>query len=97
MESADRQLENEDMEYTVQTEEGLCEVKGIRFIIDKKFTAGTYIITVRDVTKGLPPRMLMKNMKILFKIVDLTVEEQHQEVSTNQKGAPAKKPPAGKK
>lgn len=64
------------MEYTVQTEEGVCEVKGIRFNIDKKFTAGTYIITVRDVTNGLPPRMLMKNMKILFKINDLTVEEQ---------------------
>lgn len=66
------------MTYTILTEQGLCEIKGIRFNIDKKFTAGSYTITVRDVTKGLPPRMLMKNMKILLKIVDLTVEEQQE-------------------
>ena len=83
------------MLYQVNTYEGVCEVNGIRFCIDKSFTAGAYTIICRDVTKGLPPRMQMKNIKILLKIADLTEQEIHQEV-TNTKNQPQKKT-AGKK
>ena len=75
--------ELEQMLYFMNTEEGVCDVKGIRFNIDRRFTAGAYVITVKDVTKGLPSRMIMKNIKILFKIADLTVEEEAAAVTTN--------------
>ncbi len=35
---------------------------------------GCYEILVTDVTKGLPPRYLMRNTKILLKLVDLDEE-----------------------
>ena len=79
----------EDMLYTVASKEGVCSVSGIRFVLTNQFTGGAYTVICRDVTKGLPPRMLMKTIKILLKIKDLS-EPKPTEVH-DAKAAPAKK------
>ena len=79
------------MLHFVNTKEGICSLKGIRFNVNKRFPAGAYTITCKDVTKGLPSRMLMKTVKVLMKIVDLTEPEQPEEVK------PASKKPEPKK
>ena len=58
---------------------GVCFVSGITFKVNddlgpKTIQTGSYEIRVTDVTRGLPPRMLMRNTKILLKLVDLDAE-----------------------
>ena len=50
---------------------GLVELKDIYFKCDSMFKAGNYTMTIRDVTKGLPPRKKTKNIKVLLKIVNM--------------------------
>lgn len=77
------------MLHFVNSEQGVCKLSGIRFSLNKRFTAGAYVITCKDVTQGLPPRMLMKTVRILLKIADLTEHsEQLQEVSAGKQPAP---------
>lgn len=77
------------MLYTVDSKEGVCTVNGIRFILTNQFTGGAYTLICRDVTKGFPPRMLMKTIKILLKIQDLS--EPKEADAPDPKKAPAKK------
>ena len=53
---------------------GLVELNNIFFRCDDIFTAGNYTVICRDVTKGLPPRNKMKNMKLLLKMVNMDPE-----------------------
>ena len=89
----------EDMLHFVNSEQGVCRMSGIRFHLSRRFTAGAYVITCKDVTQGLPPRMLAKTVKVLLKIVDLTDHsEQLQEVSAGKQSDPKKKAaPVGRK
>ena len=41
----------------------------------------------RDVTKGLPPRKKMKNMKLLLKMVNLDPEEKDSTLPASKDGA----------
>ena len=61
----------EDMLVKFSSTAGTAEVGELTFRLDQDFKAGSYIMTCRDVTPGLPPRMLMKHTQILLKIVDL--------------------------
>ena len=38
---------------------GKAEIGELTFKLDQDFRAGTYVMTCRDVTAGLPPRMRM--------------------------------------
>ena len=58
------------------SEAGIVELNNIFFKVDHVFKAGTYLVICRDVTKGLPPRMKMKNTKLLLKMVNLDPEEE---------------------
>ena len=60
-----------DMLVKFSSTAGRAEVGELTFRLDQDFKAGTYVMTCRDVTAGLPPRMLMMHTKILLKIVDL--------------------------
>jgi hypothetical protein len=86
----------EDMLYYVNSEQGVVKLHGIRFHLNRRFNAGTYIITCKDVTPGLPPRMLMKTVKVLLKIVDLT-EHSETLLEASKAVADTKKKPAGRK
>jgi len=72
----------------VETVNGVAEVSDLSFKLDPEFRAGAYIIKCKDVTPGLPPRMQMKHMKILVKVVDLDPPPEEEQVDT--KKAPAK-------
>ena len=83
----------DEMLHHVNTENGLCKLRGVKFCANKKMPAGPYIINVKDVTQGLPDRMLMKPFKVLMKLVDLTEPEEKPEDKP-----PSKQPPQrGKK
>lgn len=61
------------------SENGVCIVNNIQFNVNddlgiKTIKSGSYEIKVKDVTKGLPPRMLMRDTKILLKLIDLDEE-----------------------
>jgi len=63
----------------VKSVKGVCLVSGISFKINDDLGAqtiqtGNYEIRVTDITRGLPPRMLMRDTKILLKLVDLDAE-----------------------
>lgn len=60
-----------EMLLNTSSKDGVVEVSGLTFKLDKDFEGGTYHIVCSDVTKGLPPRMRMKPTRILFKIADL--------------------------
>jgi len=62
---------HEDMIVKVQSQAGVVEVSQLTYRLNEDFRAGTYILTCKDVTPGLPPRMQMKHTKILIKLVDL--------------------------
>ena len=40
----------------------------------KTIKSGTYELRITDVTKGLPPRLKTKSVKVLIKFVDLDEE-----------------------
>jgi len=69
---------------------GVIELNNLFFKCYPEFKAGNYIIICREVTKGLPPRMKMKNTKVLLKLVNLDPEP---EVEVTKGG----KDPKGKK
>ena len=58
--------------------------------LDPEFRAGTYIMVCKDVTPGLPPRMQMRHVRILVKIVDLDPPPVEEDAAPSKKGAPAK-------
>lgn len=61
----------DDMIVKFSSTAGKAEIGELTFKLDQDFRAGTYVMTCRDVTAGLPPRMRMQHTKILLKIVDL--------------------------
>ena len=71
---------------------GLVELKDIYFRCDDQFQAGNYTVICRDVTKGLPPRNKMRNLKLLLKMVNQDPEVQDETtIKTKETGKKAKK------
>ena len=60
-----------EMVKIVRSEAGKVQVRSLSYRLDDEFRAGSYILTVKDVTRGLPSRMRMTNTKILVKFVNL--------------------------
>ena len=62
-----------------KSEGGVCHINGMKFRLNddlglKTIKSGTYELRITDVTKGLPPRLKTKSVKILIKFVDLDEE-----------------------
>ena len=63
----------------MHSEKGICEISGLHYrpnddMGPQSLTAGTYEIHIKDVTKGLAPRLKMKHSKVLLKLADLDEE-----------------------
>lgn len=78
-----------EMVKVVRSEAGRVQVRGLSYRLDDEFKAGSYILTVKDVTRGLPSRMRMANSKILIKFVNL--DEDLVEEKNTKAGAKGKK------
>lgn len=79
------------MIYQIKSEAGVAECSELTFRLDQDFKAGSYILVIKDVTPGLPPRMQMKNMRVLIKLVDLDPPPEEEQVVTKGKPAAKKK------
>jgi len=54
-------------------------IEGIKFKVNddlgaRTIKAGTYELRISDMTKGMPPRMKVRNSKVLIKFADLDEE-----------------------
>ena len=74
----EKQEFDEPFEYFVASK-GVCMVEGIKIRINDDFgsrtvKSGTYELRCTDVTRGLLPRMQMKQTRILLKLCDIDEE-----------------------
>lgn len=74
----EKQEFDEPFEYFVSSK-GVCMVEGLKIRINDEFgsrtvKSGTYELRCTDVTRGLPPRMQMKQTRILLKLCDIDEE-----------------------
>ena len=82
----------DEMLFKVESQTGVAEVSDLTFRLDVDFRAGSYILVIKDVTPGLPPRMQMKHMRILVKLVDMDPPPEEEQVDPKKgKAAPKKK------
>jgi len=54
-------------------------IEGIKFKVNddlgaRTIKSGTYELRISDMTKGMPPRMKVRNSKVLIKFADLDEE-----------------------
>lgn len=89
--SIDYPMPTEDMIIKIKSDAGEVNVSELSFRLDTDFRAGSYIILIKDVTPGLPPRMQMKHMRILMKLVDLDPPPEEEQVDPKAKGKPKKR------